>query len=720
MKFKDLFSKLLHLLHYKKDTSMNLMSFKSEARIRSKDELTENELEQFEFYKKEYSSLLKKQVLFSKNLDIESLTNDNDMHMELISNLFTKDEVNPFVSIHSSIDIEKLLDYKIQVEKVNMYLSDILNLRKETEIRIMVLEEILNSPKFLSITKINAIVNKIENMITKLHIFEVQGTAIYLDALSLIKTLEISDINDEEELKILLTNKKCFLHQSLKLLDKDKYSKIKKINFKTISLECAYLERKLEIYVYNHKNEVENIKKEIENLKDKTGSWENLKNAFEKIEKKVKVFYLYGKNLISEDLINDLYKIKFTLFTSNIINHYDTSIVENMNYIEMECYQNIILFKLENIFKLKNYCFNDLTGEEYVKALKILENIMKNDNKEYDFYEILFNVKKLAFLLSFNNSGDTLRFFQEFYEPKSEYSNLDFCEDAFKWNDYLPLDTIYTVMETCELEVYPPLFKFYLLINKRIPKNRYYYKLPEGITKINVGDCNKSHSNQKLVDDIRKKMKDKVVIMPSSLKDLGGYLFYGVDVRRIVLNEGLTTLAPFSIDVVSEVNYPYTLKSSLDYSSRYVFKNMTTVVFEDYEYSELLNDKYELKNFLRQIFYIDMNDWYLENLIGGYCLKEKDRDLEAGFLGPRRRKVITNLKTIDFSLSHGKTITIRCDELRYYVYRFPRFRGILGEYEVDNLDFEDEELEKLYEYFTNHLECRGVKILENNEKKLTK
>lgn len=168
-----------------------------------------------------------------------------------------------------------------------------------------------------------------------------------------------------------------------------------------------------------------------------------------------------------------------------------------------------------------------------------LQDIFKNKEGEYSFWDILNSHLKLSLLLAFEKKNGLQSFFQNVKVNRHDYGNVVFFENVFSWEDNISLDSVCQIINlnldrerdagsNVSLEL-DSLFCIYNLLPEYY-KN-VFYKLPEGISKIHYVFFDKW-----LVKILNELVIDEVIILPSTLKSISGGLFYDVPCFHIEAN----------------------------------------------------------------------------------------------------------------------------------------------------------------------------------------
>ena len=88
-------------------------------------------------------------------------------------------------------------------------------------------------------------------------------------------------------------------------------------------------------------------------------------DAFSVLELRIRVFSDYGRNLVSDKLLRDLYKIKSNMLFRDLVHSYNGKNFEDFNFVELEQYKEIIYSKINEILMSNNKLLTKLFGEEY-------------------------------------------------------------------------------------------------------------------------------------------------------------------------------------------------------------------------------------------------------------------------------------------------------------------------------------------------------------------
>ncbi len=565
-----------------------LLDLRSAVNIPSRESLSLEENKKIDEIKLEYLKLLNNKILFSRDLDIKEIKEEVDMNAELIKNLFTKDEVYPF----DYIDENEKVNLVVKASKMNLYLSHIVMMYRKVELMFIALEEILNSDKIKLPSKRRAVRFKCENLLFTLATFRNQGEGIALEVSSYLKEYNISEDVISGEEKNIKKNEvlRCIKTVMPERLD---YLHFNSIKFDSPLEYVAYLERELEIYVYNNKEKKTELIRDLIYYEDEAYSYEEAVKVLSVLEMRMKIFSLYGKGIITELMINKLYEFKYELLTFNIM--LGGNGFGRLNYAEVECYDKIIMEKIEDIVRGRNYVLNEFVGNN---SFKMVANLFRNKDGIFSSYDILNNKKLFAFLNSLDyreNLSRVIDFFNDFMVNISDYEIPE--NSAFTWEEKVPLITVMKLMECGYLSQNDEIYSFYELVKDKI-ENIYICKIPEGISEINVG-LDIITKDEKLINMINSKAKDKKVYTPSTLKSIIG--FFNIDCESLILNDGCEVFSPMCFSCNSE--FKISVPSSLKILHLGEFKDtIDSIIFRDYKNSCILNDEGNLNHLLCTLF----------------------------------------------------------------------------------------------------------------------
>ncbi len=679
---------ILRNLIKRKEKVQDIINLRENINIQNRESLNISELEKLDKIKKEYCEMIKGKILYSADLDSERLQKEMKMTLELITNLFLKDDTNIFDKINATPKLKII----IKAKKLIMYLSRIIEMKNEVQLRILALEEILKEV-YLSKYKRDIIKTKYENLINTYIQFKTQEEAIKLDILSALNNIKYSveEIQENE-----LHDKLKEVEECIKIAYPNDYENYINREYENLYDHIAYLEIELEIYVYKNKNIFNDyFWRSLSNEfnRDDFTYFSFKTNSFQKIEITLKIFSLYGRNLVDYNFIEKLYYYKFLNTTSKNYNTYDSKSFENLNYAEMECYNKIINEIIESILFNENWVLQDLLSanlDNITLFIKNTSNLLKSI--EFSTYNILNNPMILSFLLSFKKKNGPIEFFEKYLVSKEDYNFPQ--NSGFTWCQKIPLLTICKLIDYNYLEeISNPYYNLYVIIKDKV-------KLPnillEGLKKINFG-IDYIEKDEILMEKINKKAKNKIVYTPSTLETMYG-LFWTIDSSELIINDGLKSLVfiaslePKSFDILSIPSSLNNIYLDLESKNSYIYN----IIFRDYKNSKILNDRDYLKYFCSIIFSVDhkkLNDF----------IKDSYKDLGITKNPNNAYPVKAHFRILTFT-KKNKCFDIDCSFFNFRVYR-----------NIDNPSnkLTDEELELLSNYIEKE-------IINNNKIKLTK
>lgn len=626
MKIIDYFRNL-----FKKDNTKNvsLVSLRDTINISSRESLSEEENSLIDEYKREYLKLLNNRVLFSGNLDLEEMTQEVNMNFDLVTNLFMRDDIGvlDYIDEYDNFALIK------KANKMNLYLGEILRISKKVELSLIALEEILASGKVILPSKKRAIKCKCENLIIILRTFKTQGEAIGLEVASYLKELELNNVKFDGD--FLLEQKRKVL-EFIKAVMPDKYDYYKSFisSENKLGLICE-LEIVLERFIYSQKGIIN--KEYFERLLDACINErpQNPVDTYKQmldIETKIKVFSLYGKGIVDDDLINKLYSYKFKileiLYIYYLHNNPNEDIltyeeleqherIKNLKlnkftYAELECYDKIIMSIIHKIVTGESNNIGNIISKS---ALKELLKAFRNKDGNFSSYDILDDDRKLSLLIFLDYYGvNGIRRFLENYMVNIKRYYLPQYKD-FKWNYKVPLITILQLNYIGYLGVEDDLFPLYKLVRENLrlvdDVNWCGVSILQGLEEIRIGTIpikgSKQDEHGKFIEKIMDITKGMEVIMPSSFRSFMGK--FPFECNSLTLNDGCEH---FSGEITKGSNMTLSIPASLKWlkvTSMLLNPNQVvgTIIFRDYENSQILNDDILLKEFCKNLFYKDFN-----------------------------------------------------------------------------------------------------------------
>ena len=414
MKIIELFKRF-----FSKEEINDIISVKDIIQIPGREYFNNNidKLNLIDKYKAEYLFLLsQKRRISIKELSCDSLIKNNKKYIDLLLNIVMRDN-------YYDIEKQSIFEYKIKVHKLHIYLDEIVKIENETIERLIALSEISNSG-IINKNNSDILISEIDSLKITLQIIISQKTSIINEIDSYLTHIIIT--NDENNLEEDFERRKLELIDDFNLFIKmdSLYKKSdlgyvkskKKIDKQTAIM--AVLETKLEEYIYNNSEIINELKSIIEDI-NSTNSLSILGSdtyhSIYSIQNQYLVFYKYGRNLINKDDLVNLYNAKFLEITKGVLDKgkfdgsYTLSLFRNVRGLEKEVYDNIISSKKEKILMGKNTVLNELFGSKSNIVIKMLYNHFNTygtsdrKQKNYNHYEYLDTIRLILAFDSFDN-----------------------------------------------------------------------------------------------------------------------------------------------------------------------------------------------------------------------------------------------------------------------------------------------------------------------------
>ena len=415
----------------------------------------------------------------------------------------------------------------------------------------------------------------------------------------------------------------------------------------------AITEIELEKYILDNKDKMISyyINKILE-LKDIVITPENKNNILEEAEKLttiVKVFNQY----ISDEYKEKTYEIIFNVLTFDINKKTDIyssiPLYISVNDEEINHYIKIISDKINNINQGISPFAKEL--KKYGKLRKMVKQLnkyFKTVDGKYKYTDILFRRDLLALLLAFDSEKKFNNFFNEYVfstRSKEVKDSIILPWQNLEWDKYLPLKTIYALYETDGKEK-PIFYDIYSIYHKetlneelmrppKIEKESDYYYLPKELKSI---DCNYKNTvdEDNIINSIRRKSNNKIVVFPSSLESINGDIFGNVVIKNIILNKKLKYIGynVFKNQEFSKISLPASIERIEDTS--FNFNKIKEIEFQDFKNSKLLNNllysnnewvKKLIKKIFRQSYSEDYRP-YIECSLSKIVLCDDDNIIE--------------------------------------------------------------------------------------------
>ena len=123
----------------RKESVQDIINLSGNIIIQNRESLNISNLEKLDKIKEEYIEMIKGKILFSGDLDSKIIQKEMNMQLELITNLFLQEDTNIFDKINGNTKLKMIIKSK----KLLIYLSKIIEMKNEVELRLIALLEIL-------------------------------------------------------------------------------------------------------------------------------------------------------------------------------------------------------------------------------------------------------------------------------------------------------------------------------------------------------------------------------------------------------------------------------------------------------------------------------------------------------------------------------------------------------------------------------------------------
>ena len=495
--------------------------------------------------KKYVSKLINEYITFFNNnediskLDID-IINEIKMYQDLALNIMYKEHLGNIIM--SIIDSKKMAYYSHKIDELN----------NELKYKYFALNRLRKDKKYLA--KYMGLYVLGKNKINVIRVLDNQINII--NNLLVVTNKNIYDYNSFVLANISNMNK-VDIHDELKELFeqvKDDYQKLFNIesNFEkelSITDKIVYLELFIDKFIYENKDLIVKLKEKLDiisnsEIKDKDEQ-KDIINKLMKIKKYYIIFDRYGRNLIDDKDIEDLYQIIFNVYTYFPLDcdfsEYYNSLPTNK---EKSTYTKIVKSKLE-IFKLgksKIFETTNIPKEELIKWAD--KNYFKFDRTYYyDQYQAVVN-HCLKILLLMDHEHGLEQFFESAIVNLKNYD----LTDIFFTLSYDILDRHIT-----KYSFYKLLFGMYLNIDS--PLQEQIYSLEEHIGPYNY------YNIYEVIDELeifRKIYKDKIFFnnLPEGIKYFNTKPFDSY-IKNYCLNKTITL--PNSVNKV-DIKFDYSEK----------------------------------------------------------------------------------------------------------------------------------------------------------------
>ena len=323
--------------------------------------------------------------------------------------------------------------------------------------------------------------------------------------------------------------------------------------------ELAKIQAKLDVYAWTHRKDIDKIRRRIEELAKKEVSAEDREKLLDELDEIKTKYKVFGRYIEDNDWKN-LYRVKFNVLMSDINERIDSPLKHGqVESKEFEYYKRIIEDKISKILMAENPELGKTFGIENIpKAVKLIQNILKNGKKTFDFEQILKDKNMLRLILAFDRPDGI-----EKMRLNKDEIKVDFY-GYFEWAKTIPVKSLYELTQEeysfyvnsidVKDNMYIQLYKMHDEYIRSLqqenetkdegePKT---HKIPEGIVRIsqmgkigivNVdGDRTREYTTK--IHKFRQGNYNKI-IFPSTLKYIGKGFIDNTWVDEIEFNEGL-------------------------------------------------------------------------------------------------------------------------------------------------------------------------------------
>lgn len=662
-KIKTLYKRLFKL---KTENNQSLLNIIDLLPIRKREELTEEEIKELERYKEEYLKKLSKKILHSVEFDTTKTKDKIKMQIDLVLNLLMRKN-NIFVN-----DSESILDKIIKPIKIKLYQSELETLKEEAELKLIALKEIEKEKTFFSTIKKNALKNEMNNLSVNFLICVNGKESITFELNSWDFTMD-----DNIEQNDILMNHLDEIMNMLKIVLPEKYRQISSMILAPKEM-IVLIEMLLEEYVYTHKNDIEYLDKELERLEKENKPFSEIKNQFDNLLIRYKIFHIFGRNIVTEEQLKQIFKVELhSIAKSNIKS-------SEIDKTRLQFYEEIILDKMSKIntsVALKTYeNKNDITK-------LIRDYLTYYCDSPYDIIlDIIYDKRKLLLLL-FLETEDGLNKYFNYKVNKNNYDNLFntlYYQSVLNWEENLPISTI------CQIEIInkidSPLIDLY---NFLYETNTYRHQLPYGL--IGIKDKKTINKHYGYRGNLFENSQNKILLMPSTLKyiytepEIQKQLFSECKLNGIIFNDELEYLA---LDMLVEAK----LTGDIILSGKikkivHSHKPLSVNFLKIRDFEEMLENRDNLKELLRSfIRFQDTTNIYIHGF-NDDLLSTKYDEVKIATL--RLALTLENLQTNkNDKKSHKSRIKL------YSV--FPTFQVLLLKYPNISVSISSDELSGLY------------------------
>lgn len=273
-------------------------------------------------YKEMYQKSLKSlKTIGDISVVPQELHDYKDIYLELLTKNFLDEDSSVSFDLINAIGSREL-DIFITTLKMDIYINHVVKLKEDTMLHLVSLSRVAKFV-FLSNAK-KVIANEFNNLYFLYLTFANQEVAMKQERNNFKNKME----QVRQEFNVLVDEDKVLEERF-----KETEMLYKAINpgyegdfSSDPELLIAWWETELEMYVYKHKEQLSELRQKVQDLtklvEENFGNLLVLKETYiekiQELELHYKIFGKYGRNLVSKEDIDNLYRVKFAILTINI------------------------------------------------------------------------------------------------------------------------------------------------------------------------------------------------------------------------------------------------------------------------------------------------------------------------------------------------------------------------------------------------------------------
>lgn len=433
------------------ETSHALKAIFAEIHIPCRSDLQGDKIERLNTLKSQFSLTFDNSQLASMDYGVDYLCEDMSMYAQLcLQNIFKLDDIG------YTSEVEKHLDIVLDILRLQKYAERIQTIIDELELCIIAFSELCTEksreidrfPKgllrdFLYRERYDTLTRKLRRMYETVDCLKTSliiGHSQLKTVSDVITTYRTSCSNlfadfPNGNMANLLQNRHTLVSGLADLIiDK---ATIRENDEKDLTTLEVFLEE----YIYSHKEEFPKVREQLKSLlpcrdKQKTVA------TFWMLEAKYLVYYIYGRGIVSDKDLSELYEIGFELLTQDECMRVHNPFKEIKGRFKLEQFGHVAERRLNKILSDDNSSlimelFGDITN--YNETCKYIRNAFRTSDGDFDFAQILLYDRTMDFLLAFDRTNGMAEFFDNPVE-KRLYDEVYF---GMKFNFKIPLSTVY-------------------------------------------------------------------------------------------------------------------------------------------------------------------------------------------------------------------------------------------------------------------------------------